>query len=146
MYYREVQQDLFTVDTNIYTLVHCISADFALGKGIALEMQKHFKTRDKIQQKVKPFAIPIGHCVYTEPVLSMITKGRANQLPTYETMYEALFHLRTAIEQLDIERIAMPLIGCGLDKLKWPIVRALIKDIFEDLDIEILVCYLPDTK
>ena len=30
MYYREVQQDLFTVDTNIYTLVHCISADFVL--------------------------------------------------------------------------------------------------------------------
>ena len=95
-----------------------------------------------ILQNAKPFSIPVGHCIYTKPVLSMITKGRALALPTYETMYEALFHLRKAVDQLGIEAIAMPLIGCGLDKLQWPIVRALIKDIFDDCDIEILVCYL----
>ena len=141
MIYREEKRDLFTVDSS-YTFVHCISADFALGKGIALEFQKRYKTRDAIQSRAKPFSIPVGNCIYTEPVLSMITKGRAQSLPTYETMYEALFHLRTALEKLYIDKIAMPLIGCGLDKLKWPIVRALIKDIFEDMDVEILVCYL----
>lgn len=141
MYYHEEKRDLFTVDDS-YTFVHCISADLALGKGIALEFQKRYKTRDAIQSRAKPFSIPVGNCIYTEPVLSMITKGRAQSLPTYETMYEALFHLRTALEKLYIDKIAMPLIGCGLDKLKWPIVRALIKDIFEDMDVEILVCYL----
>lgn len=142
MYYHEEQRDIFTVDYHQYTLVHCISADFALGKGIALEMQHRFNTRTAIQSKAKPFSIPVGNCIYTEPVLSMITKGRAQSKPTYETMYEALYHLRNAVEQLEIEQIAMPLIGCGLDGLKWPIVRALVKDIFEDMDIEILVCYL----
>lgn len=142
MRYHEEQKDLFTVDYNYYTLVHCISADFKLGKGIALEMQHHFKTRDAIQSKAKPFSIPIGNCVYTEPVLSMITKGYAQSKPTYENMYEALYHLRIATEKLEINSIAMPLIGCGLDGLKWPIVRAMIKDIFEDTDIDILVCYL----
>lgn len=141
MYYREELRDIFTVDSS-YTFVHCISADFALGKGIALEFQKRFGTRDAIQSRAKPFSIPVGNCIYTAPVLSMITKGKATGLPTYETMYEALYHLRTATDKLGIERIAMPLIGCGLDKLKWPIVRALIKDIFEDSDIEILVCFL----
>ena len=141
MYYHEEERDLFSVSTLEYTYVHCISADFALGKGIALEMQQRFKTRDAIRSKAQPFSIPVGHCVYTEPVLSMITKGRAQSLPTYETMYEALFHLRSAMEQLYIDRVAMPLIGCGLDQLKWPIVRALIKDIFNDMDVEILVCY-----
>ena len=72
----------------------------------------------------------------------MITKGKATSKPTYEQMYEALYHLKIATEKLEINCIAMPLIGCGLDGLKWPIVRALIKDIFEDSDIEILVCYL----
>ncbi len=142
MRYREEQRDIFTVDYNQYTLVHCISADFALGKGIALEMQHRFKTRDAIQSKAKPFSIPVGNCIYTEPVLSMITKSKAQMKPTYEQMYEALYHLRIATEKLEINCIAMPLIGCGLDGLKWPIVRALIKDIFEDSDIEILVCYL----
>ena len=98
MYYHEEQRDLFTVNYHEYTFVHCISADFALGKGIALEMQHRFKTRDAIQSKAKPFSIPVGNCIYTEPVLSMITKGRAQSFPTYETMYEALFHLRNAVE------------------------------------------------
>ena len=56
-------------------------------------------------------------------------------------MYEALLHLRLAVKTLGIDRIAMPRIGCGLDRLKWPLVRALIKDVFRDEDIEILVCY-----
>lgn len=146
MTYKEEQRNIFTLNPEDYTFVHCISADFALGRGIALEMQRHFKTRDMILQNAKPFSIPVGHCIYTKPVLSMITKGRAQSLPTYETMYGALFHLRKAVDQLGIEAIAMPLIGCGLDKLKWPIVRALIKDIFDDCDIEILVCYLEEQK
>lgn len=142
MYYREVQQDIFTVDTEIYTLVHCISADLALNKGLALDMQKHFQIRDTIQSQMSPFSVPIGHCIYTKPVLNIITEGRAQNAPTYESMYEALYHLQIATEKLGIEAIAMPLIGCGVGKLKWPIVRALVKDIFEDTDIDILVCYL----
>ena len=141
MYYREVQQDLFSVGDE-YTLIQCISGDFALNKGLALEMQKKFAVRTRLQSKMRPFTVPIGHCVYTEPVLNIVTEGYGQNKPTYETMYEGLFHLREAVEKLGIEAIAMPLLGCGLGQLKWPIVRALIKDIFEDTDIEILVCYL----
>ena len=42
--------------------------------------------------------------------------------------------------ELGITKIAMPLIGCGLDKLKWEKVRKIIIDTFNDTDIEILVC------
>ena len=77
MIYKEEQRDIFTLSPDDYTFVHCISADFALGRGIALEFQKHYNTRTMIQSRAKPFSIPVGNCVYTEPVLSMITKGRA---------------------------------------------------------------------
>ena len=43
---------------------------------------------------------------------------------------------------MKITKLAMPCIGCGLDKLKWEKVREIIKEIFEDMDIEILICYL----
>jgi hypothetical protein len=36
---REEQRDLFTVPTD-YILVHCISADLAMGAGIAKEFTK----------------------------------------------------------------------------------------------------------
>ena len=34
----------------------------------------------------------------------------------------------------------MPIIGCGLDRLEWSRVSNIIKEIFENDDIEILVC------
>ena len=40
----------------------------------------------------------------------------------------------------NIKKVAMPVIGCGLDKLKWDKVSKIIKNIFKDIDIEILVC------
>lgn len=34
----------------------------------------------------------------------------------------------------------MPVIGCGLDRLNWNDVSEQIKDVFADMDVEILVC------
>jgi len=36
----------------------------------------------------------------------------------------------------------MPTIGAGLDRLKWEDVATQIKNVFEDTEIEILVCKL----
>ena len=42
----------------------------------------------------------------------------------------------------NITKIAMPTIGAGLDRLVWSDVSKQINHIFEDTDIEILVCKL----
>lgn len=39
-----------------------------------------------------------------------------------------------------INKLAMPIIGCGLDKLKWVDVKALILNKFKNTDIDIVVC------
>jgi hypothetical protein len=36
----------------------------------------------------------------------------------------------------------MPLIGCGLDRLSWDEVYEIICEVFEDTDVEILICEL----
>ena len=41
-----------------------------------------------------------------------------------------------------VQKIAMPMIGCGLDKLEWDRVSQIIKNIFGDTDMEILICRL----
>ena len=41
-----------------------------------------------------------------------------------------------------IKKLAMPIIGCGLDKLEWSKVKDLIIQVFKNMDIEILICYL----
>ena len=45
-------------------------------------------------------------------------------------------------KQFNIKKLAMPKIGCGLDRLQWSKVRENIKEAFKDIDIEIVVKYL----
>ncbi len=55
-------------------------------------------------------------------------------------MRNALNWMKEDCEIRGIKKIAMPMIGCGLDKLKWDDVSKIIKDVFKDTDVEILVC------
>ena len=48
MQYQEKQQDLFATPPEYY-LVHCISADFAMGAGIAVQFNRQFSMRDKLR-------------------------------------------------------------------------------------------------
>lgn len=41
-----------------------------------------------------------------------------------------------------ISKLAMPQIGCGLDKLQWGKVREIIKEVFDDTEVEMIVCTL----
>ena len=47
MIFKEEKRDLFTMPED-YALAHCISADFALGAGIAKEFDKRFNCRRKL--------------------------------------------------------------------------------------------------
>ena len=40
----------------------------------------------------------------------------------------------------NIDKIAMPLIGCGIDGLDWKRVSLIVQDIFTDTEIDIWVC------
>ena len=46
MIYHEEKLNLFSIDDSYY-IVYCISADFALGAGIAKEIDKRFNIRSK---------------------------------------------------------------------------------------------------
>lgn len=72
-------------------------------------------------------------------VINLITKERYWEKPTYETMREALNIARLRLPY-DCKKIAMPVIGCGLDRLEWCKVSEIIKEVFANTDIEILVC------
>ena len=41
-----------------------------------------------------------------------------------------------------VKKLAIPRLGCGLDKLNWSAVSKLIEDIFSESGIEITVYYL----
>lgn len=146
MQYKEEVRDLFSVSDDYY-LTHCISADFGMGKGIVVEFNKRFDMKRKLQSKYPNFVNDYHHnkwggmALIEGRVINLITKERYWEKPTYETMREALNIARLRLPS-DCKKIAMPTIGAGLDRLNFDKVSEIIKDVFNDTDIEILVCKL----
>lgn len=147
MVYREEAMDLFDVSDD-YFLAHCISADFALGRGIAVEFNKRFNMKNSLLRQYPWYLKNYingrvgGDCLRIGRVLNLVTKEYCYQKPTLGTMWAALRKMKEVCLQDNIRKVAMPMIGSGLDRLKWYDVSATIKDMFRDTDIEILVCRL----
>lgn len=122
-----------------YFLAHCISCDAEMGKGIAVDFRSAFGlyvTRTAGKQGL----LSIGDCFKEGRVLSLVTKQLYYEKPTYDTMEFALYALLTVCLKNNIRLLAMPKIGCGLDRLSWYKVKDLIYTTFDGFDIEILVC------
>ena len=67
-----------------------------------------------------------------------MTKKNYWHKPKLEALHEALLSLKRHPNANG--KLAMPKIGCGLDNLNWQDVEQLIRKVFADTDIEILVC------
>ncbi len=146
MIYKEEVMDLFEVGEDYY-LAHCISADFGMGKGIVVEFNKRFDMKNKLISKYGDWIRYWdtseecrGDCILEGKVFNLITKRNYWCKPTYQTLRQSLEYMRVLCVNNKVKKLAMPLIGCGLDRLSWDKVSEMIKEIFDDLDIEILVC------
>lgn len=153
MVFKEICQDLFTVPDDYY-LAHCISADFALGAGIAVEFNRRFNMRNLLKAQHKDYLVDwdyearrqddsiadYGDCLLIGRVFNLVTKRNYWYKPTAASLVIALSRMKELALEHNVTKIAMPRIGCGLDRLEWVAVRHLIKEIFDDTDIEILVC------
>lgn len=150
---KEIKKDIFTMP-NDYALAHCISADFALGAGIAKEFDRRFNCRKHLfnlmggNNYIEQWDyLKIAKCIAIrtfEPptVFNLVTKRNYWNKPTLTTIKEALEDMCYQCGYLQIKKLAIPQLGCGLDRLDWSDVRTLIKEVFDDTDIEIVVCNL----
>ena len=84
----------------------------------------------------------VGQALLIDNVFNLVTKPRCYHKPILEVLRDTLIDMRDQCEYLDITKLAMPRIGCGLDCLDWDDVKELLFEVFEDSDIEILVCTL----
>ncbi len=128
-----------------YALCHCISSDFALGAGIAKMFAKMGVKEQLCKQFPKKWQSK-GYCLITVVnsivVGNLVTKERYFHKPTIESVEQALEDFREQMLKLGLNKIAMPKIGCGLDKLKWEDVKKVIEKVFGETDFEILVRYI----
>lgn len=139
---KEIHKDLFLMPYK-YKLVHCISADFALGAGIAKQFCNLYNTRTDLLKMYKDKQYKdeiVGSILVTDNVINLVTKRMCYQKPTYESLKKSLEDMKKYCIDKNIKDIAMSKIGCGLDKLEWSKVKSIIFDVFKDTDINIVVC------
>ena len=149
MVFKIEHRDLFSVPKD-YSLVHCISADFALGAGIAKEFTKR-GVKNELLRRYGIYAdssVWVGKALETHATdwnweYNLVTKEHYWGKPNYVTLEMCLKNLRDVYvnhnEHL-APKLAMPWLGCGLDKLERWKVEVLIKDVFKNCDVEILIC------
>lgn len=146
MEYKEIHGDLFSLSTDEYQFAQCISADFRMGKGIALQFNSRFNIKSLLKQKYSSF-LPywdsqddgFGWCIYCNNVYNLITKRIAWDKPTEQSLTSALQKMKELCVKRGTKKLAMPKIACGLDGMQWSFVSKCIKETFCDTDIEIVV-------
>lgn len=133
------KKDLFTMPQGYY-LAHCISSDFALGAGIAKVFDNVYNMKFKLYRNYPDYKYIGGEALLIDNTFNLVTKQKCWHKPTYESLREALESMRVQLEILNVTKLAMPWIGCGLDRLQRDQVHDLICEVFNDMDIEIVIC------
>ena len=152
MKYNCEKGNLFDLPKDQYVFAHCIAADLKWGAGIApIIIEKEFNATKYCRYEKDGGVLPDGalsvgaaFAVPTEKgiLVNLITKEHTYEKPTYDTLRKSLYALRAYLSKTDYNKLAIPKIGCGLDKLEWPKVESILKTIFADTDLEIEVRYL----
>lgn len=69
----------------------------------------------------------------------LVTKEEANHYPKYPVLRKSLEAMRDHCVKNDVQKLSMPTIGCGLDRLQWPNVVEIIMDVFKETNVKITV-------
>lgn len=146
----EIKGNLFDEKTfagDVY--VHCISADFAMGKGIAREFCRKYPVFSYQKTALRDYYLKNPNGVFLVRIddiliANLVTKEKYFNKPTYASLKKSLRACSDVLSEhgLPVKRLIMPKIGCGLDRLDWSCVKPLIEDVFSDTDYKILVFYL----
>ncbi|TSM04876.1 O-acetyl-ADP-ribose deacetylase 1 [Bagarius yarrelli] len=135
---RHVRGDLFSCPSTD-SLAHCISMDCKMGAGIAVKFKKNFRgVKELLAQQKQP-----GECAVLQRgdrfVYYLITKEKYNHKPTYKTLRQSLEAMKSHCLENGVTRLSIPRIGCGLDRLSWEKVSAILEKVFHNTGIVITV-------
>lgn len=133
-----IKDNIFKYVDNDTILAHCISSDYALGQGIAKEIDLRYDMRNQLKvihglNPEIPAALKVGN------IYNLVTKKNYWNKPTYAVLLGALNLMKLDMIKNESSNLIMPKIGTLRDKLKWNMVLSLINEVFEDTDISIKI-------
>lgn len=156
MKYQEMNRDLMQTPKE-YVIAHNIdSGETAMGAGVALVLCRAYpKLRTHCQMFAEEHNHEVGHTcrynaddgrivynMYTKPhVWNSVIRGMTHE-QYHNNQRKCLISLREQMLANNEMKLAIPKIASGLDRCNWEDIRKIIFEVFEETEIEILVCYI----
>lgn len=129
-----------------------------MGAGVALALVRRFPSmKSEVRDCLKdtPLCQRVGQVVFyvddttNAVVANMVTKihywDKSSTMPQgayLNNLRQCLILVKQVMLERGIKKLAMPKIGCGLDRCSWMEVESIILDVFDGTDIDITVCVL----
>ncbi|BFF99160.1 uncharacterized protein DMAD_07126 [Drosophila madeirensis] len=136
----EAKGNLFSAPEN-FALVHSVSADFAMCAGINLQFRCKFGQMDELKRQHRH----TGNVAVLEQggrfIYNLVTKERSHEKCTYTALYYALLAMREHMRENNVTKLAIPRLGCGIDRLDWLRVRSLLELVFADDKVDIIAFF-----
>lgn len=133
-----VKGDLFSTPVK-YSLAHCVGSDLCMGAGIAVVFKRKFGRVDELRrQNIRAGGVAVLR-VGSRFVYYLVTKRLSTQKPKLSDLLKSLLEMRSHMKANGVVKIAIPRIGCGLDRFKWKDVFDMLERVFSKLPIEMVL-------
>jgi O-acetyl-ADP-ribose deacetylase (regulator of RNase III) len=130
------------LEEDAQALVNAVNCVGVMGKGIALQFKQAFPENFQQYKKacdakeVQPgrmFTVPTGKLFNPKYIINFPTKRHWREKSKIEYVQTGLKALVAEVQQLGINSIAIPALGCGNGGLDWLEVKPLIESAFAEL-------------
>lgn len=136
------------LEAHAEALVNTVNTVGVMGKGIALQFRETFPDNYKAYlDAIKRGEVKIGSMLVTKIgnlnglryIVNFPTKEHWRNPSRIEYVEKGLISLRKTIQELSIQSIAVPPLGCGNGQLNWEDVQPLIEQYLGDLPADVMV-------
>ena len=140
----EVTGNLFDSTDSI---AHSIPSDFKLAAGIAKQVREAFPTTcPEFGSKASKEKIYAQQISPNRLIYHLIVKPRFRNKPTYSSLSAALEAMLQHAQKQKVQKISIPRLPTGLDKLNWLKVKGIITDVFHKSLIKVTVYTQPQQQ
>ena len=134
----EVNMNIFSAPQGYY-LAQAISRDCNFKVGLPAQFEKVFDVSAKLRVNYNE-EISIGDAYLTGNLFSLVVKDSSYDAPDRDALMEAIISMRDLMELEYVTKLAIPKLCCGRMGFEWEDVKSMIELVFEDSDVDILVC------
>ncbi|KAL4104074.1 hypothetical protein QTP88_019387 [Uroleucon formosanum] len=134
----EVSGNIFEMDPTI-SLACCVSADFKMTHGVAVQMRRKFGNLTQLRRLQKKVTEVASLEITDRNIFYLLTKEKFWQKPTCEDIFQSLQNLKKICQERKVTRLACPRLAIDRDGIKWETVRSMLYYTFRNSEIEIKI-------